>query len=125
MVDLQTLGTEYRKLWDNWKDHFFYVVSEDHSPDNAAAACGGDCITVNATQRAGLVIFAGSPEPGQVRTEPVAGDTDTKSDVFQYMENGNSAVFPDSDGDGVYSTVGTNDILYCLTAANPPAPTPC
>ena len=123
-VDLQTAGAEYRKLWENWKDHFFYVVSDDHSPDNAAAACG-DCITVDGTPRAGLVIFAGSPQPGQVRIEPVAGDADTKFNVANYMENSNGAVFPDSDGDGAYSTAGTNDIMYCLTAANPPVKTPC
>ena len=124
VVDLQTASTEYRKLWDNWKDHFFYAVSEDHAPDNVAAACG-DCITVDGTQRAGLVIFAGSPQAGQIRTAPVAGDGDTKFDVFNYMENANRGVFPDSDGDGAYSTLATNDIMYCLTAANPPVKAPC
>jgi hypothetical protein len=125
VVDLQTAGSEYRKLWDNWKDHFFYVVSQDHAPDNVAALCGSDCITVDGTERAGLVIFAGFREAGQSRTEPVAGDPDTKFDVSRYMENGNSAVFPDEDGDGAYSTSGTNDIMYCLTTTNPPVASVC
>ena len=28
--------TEYRKLWNNWKDHFFYVVSKDYEPEVAS-----------------------------------------------------------------------------------------
>ena len=124
-VDLQTAGSEYRKLWENWKDHYFYVVSQDHAPDDDAAACGGDCITVNGTQRAGLVIFAGFREAGQSRIEPVAGDPDTKFDVANYMENANRNEFPDDDGDGSYSTAGTNDIMYCLTATVPPLASPC
>jgi hypothetical protein len=125
VVDLQTAGSEYRKLWDNWKDHFFYVVSQDHAPDNVSAVCGGDCITVDGTQRAGLVIFGGFREAGQSRTGPVAGDPDTKFDVANYVENGNKDEFPDSDGDGSYNTAGTNDIMYCLTAAVPPLKSPC
>lgn len=125
VVDLQTPGAEYRKLWDNWKDHFFYVVSQDHAPDNVAATCGSDCITVNGVQRAGLVVFGGFREAGQVRIEPVAGDPDTKRDVASYMENANRNEFPDSDGDGAYSTAGTNDIMYCLTATVPPVTSAC
>ncbi len=125
LVDLQTPGSEYRKLWDNWKDHFFYVTSQDHSPLNGAALCGANCITVDGTQRAGLVIFGGSRQPGQVRNGPVAGDIDTKFDVSNYMENGNIAVFPDIGGNGAYNTAGTNDIMFCLTAQPIPVITPC
>jgi len=124
LVNLQTAGSEYRKLWDNWKDHFFYVVSQDHSPSNVVAICGANCITVDGTQRAGMVIFGGSRDAGQLRNGPVAGDIDTKFDVSSYMENGNITVFPDNGGDGVYITAGTNDIMYCLTATTPPV-VPC
>lgn len=125
VVDLQTPGAEYRKLWDNWKDHFFYVTSQDHSPANIAALCGINCITVDGTQRAGLVIFGGTRQTGQIRNDPAAGDIDTKFDVANYMENGNTAVFPDISGNGAYNTAGTNDIMFCLTAQPIPVITPC
>ena len=124
-VDLQTAGSEYRKLWDNWKDHFFYVVSKDHAPSNVAALCGADCITVDGVQQAGMVVFGGSRQAGQVRNAPVAGDADTKSDVANYLENGNQALFPDAGGNGAYNTAGTNDIMFCLSAAVSPVASPC
>ena len=127
LVDLQTPGSEYRKLWDNWKDHFFYVISQDYSPSNVAASCGANCITVDGIQRAGLVIFGGPRQPGQIRNEPVAGDADTKFNVFNYMVNGNAAKFPDNSGKGVYSTlgIGAGEIMICLTAEATPVKTPC
>lgn len=127
IVDLQTPGSEYRKLWDNWKDHFFYVVSKGHSPANVAALCSANCITVDGTQRAGLVIFGGPRQPGQIRNAPVAGDTDTKFDVSNYMVNGNAGIFPDNGGNGVYSTsgIGSGEIMFCLTADASPVKTPC
>ena len=126
VVDLQTPGGEYRGLWDNWKDHFFYVVSQGREPRSSGdAACGSGCITVNGVQRAGLVVFGGFREAGQLRIEPVAGDPDTKRDVASYMENANRNEFPDADGDGAYSTAGTNDIMYCLTATVPTVTSAC
>jgi hypothetical protein len=123
-VDLQTANAEYRMLWENWKDHFFYVVSQDYAPGATAASCGANCITVNA-QRAAMVVYAGSRQAGQVRNGPVGGDTDTKFDMANYMENGNETVFPDITGNGVYSTASTNDIMFCLTPASPPSVVAC
>jgi hypothetical protein len=128
-VDLQTIGAEYRVLWENWKDHFFYVVSRDYAPDNVAAACG-TCITVGpgpgiGAQRAAAVIFANTRQGGQVRDEPIGGDADTKFNVNNYMDNGNGANFPDIAGNGNYLTSATNDIMYCLTTASPPTVVPC
>ena len=31
-------ATEYRKLWNNWKDHFFYVVSKAYEPVDVSVA---------------------------------------------------------------------------------------
>lgn len=123
-VDLQTAGSEYRRLWENWKDHFFYVVSQDYAPGSSAASCGSDCITVN-SQRAAMVVYAGSRLGAQSRNGPVGGDADTKFDVANYMENGNEAVFPDMAGNGVYTTAGTNDVMFCLTTDSPPAVMAC
>lgn len=123
-VDLQTANSEYRKLWENWKDHFFYAVSRDYAPGNTAAVCSANCITVNGP-RAAMVVYAGSRQAGQLRDGPVGGDADTKFNVANYMENGNEAVYPDTGGDGVYSTAGTNDVMFCLTPATPPAVVAC
>ena len=124
-VDLQTATAEYRRLWENWKDHFFYVVSQDYAPAITPAACGANCITVAGTQRAAMVVFAGPRQAGQIRNEPVAGDADTKFNVANYMENGNQAIFPDAAGNGAYSTAATNDIMFCLSATLPPVAVTC
>jgi hypothetical protein len=124
-VDLQTPGSEYRTLWENWKDHFFYAVSKDYAPDNTAASCGTNCITVQTIPRAAMVVFSGFRQPGETRNEPLAGDADTKSDVSQYIENTNAALFPDLSGSGNYTATTSNDIMYCLTTASPPTAVPC
>lgn len=106
------VGSEYRNLWDNWKDHFFYVVSKGFEPDNSPASCG-TCITVNTNKVAAVVIYAGSRQGLQLRTGPIGVDADTKNTVFSYMENGNETKFPDMTGNGNYVT-GGNDIMYCI-----------
>jgi hypothetical protein len=123
-VDLQTTGSEYRVLWENWKDHFFYAVSQDYAPDVTPATCG-TCITVDSTTRAAMVVFSGSRQTGEVRNEPLAGDIDTKFDVRNYIENVNATKFPDLTGNGLYTTATSNDIMYCLTTASPPAVVTC
>ena len=277
IVDLVTVNSEYRKLWDNWKDHFFYVVSKDYevdditaatiaanvaaaaittasnalaaanipaadaavidadaaatnavtsaanavaaanvlsvaaaasaaaaitpaeiaaaaaevaaasdevtaaaaitievalistavvdvtaavaavdtvaaaaavvNADNAVAAaeaivvaqtgCVLNCITVDPaplpaavpTQRAGMVIYAGSRMGAQVRTDPIGPYADTKLLITNYLENGNDAIFPDVadlisipndfGGNGSYATSDpdpliSNDIMFCI-----------
>ena len=121
---LATGNNEYLNLWKNWKDHFFYVVSQDYAPAptvvNVATTCSvpvlpapETCITVDGTRRAAAVIFAGS-SIGQTRTGPVApGDINTKHLIINYLENGNEGVFPDDTGNGVYVT-GDNDIMFCI-----------
>lgn len=129
-VDLQTAGAEYRELWENWKDHFFYVVSNDYAPDTTAAGCG-TCITVGpgpgiGTQRAAAVIFGNTRQGTQDRNEPIFGvDPDTKYDAGNYLDNVNGTLFPDPAGSGNYLTAATNDIMYCLTTDSPPAVLQC
>lgn len=126
--DLNIAGSEYRILWQNWKDHFFYVVSKDFAPAAVAASCAGDCITVDGTQRAGVVIFSGSGLGPQVRTGPVGPDANSKQNIGNYLENGNDAVFPDFAGNGAYVKVvpaNSNDIMFCITDASPTAVVDC
>ncbi len=123
-VDLKTANSEYRMLWENWKDHFFYAVSQDYAPGIIAASCGANCITVN-SQRAAMVMYAGTRQGVQLRNDPAGGDTDTKFNAANYMENGNETVFPDATGSGTYATTGTNDVMFCLTTASPPQVVAC
>jgi len=125
IVDLQTAGSEYRTLWENWKDHYFYAVSKDYAPDITPAACATNCITVQTISRAAMVVFSGFRQPGETRNEPLAADIDTKSDVTQYIENANAVIFPDLSGNGNYTTTTSNDIMFCLTTASPPTAVPC
>jgi len=127
IVDLQTPGSEYRRLWENWKDHFFYAVSKDYAPDSilAPATCG-TCIKVDGIERSAMVIFSGTRQGNQTRNETIAAlDDDTKSDFSSYMENGNEGEFPDEDGDGEYFTNIANEFSYCLNHASPPSAVSC
>ena len=109
--------------WKNWKDHFFYAVSSRYAPASTAgaAACdGANCIAVDGTEYAAVVIYAGSRMAGQVRNEPVAGDTDTKKLLANYIE----VVDPVGDGTGNY-TPTENDIAFCITDTDPFAVVSC
>ncbi len=108
---------EYTNLWKNWKDHFFYVVSQEYAPastvvDIAAPPCPGDCITVDVMDRAAAIIFAGSISGNQTRAGPP--EASTKHLIANYLENGNEDDFPDSDGNSAYITGGGNDIMFCI-----------
>jgi hypothetical protein len=126
--DLNIADSEYRRLWQNWKDHFFYVVSKDFSPAATSASCSGECISVGGIQRAGVVIFSGSRLGAQVRTGPVGPDTNTKQHIINYLENGNELVFPDIGGNGSYAKVNpanSNDIMFCITDTSPTTVVDC
>ena len=122
-------ATEYRKLWNNWKDHFFYVLSKSYEPGTGGSQkCGGppgggppgggppgggppggggadDCIEVNPNpspnkkEYAGAVIFSGRRLDGVTRNN--------KSVVADYLEDGKAAVFTaeatDKDGNEDYN----------------------
>jgi len=124
-VDLVTSTAEYRKLWDNWKDHFFYILSKDYEPDNSGAqTCDGAgvCLSVKGTERAGAVIFSGSRLAGITRIN--------KSIIFDYLEGSKATDFDleatNKTGDRFYDynppTDTVNDVIYCvedeITTAN-------
>ena len=95
-ADLKT-SSEDRRLWDNWKDHIIYAVSERYAaraiPNddviqprcNDVLVSNNKCITFNGTEYAAIVIYAGERlkdvviDPGppevtltQTREAPVA-----------------------------------------------------
>ncbi|MDT8452257.1 MAG: hypothetical protein RQ936_05870 [Gammaproteobacteria bacterium] len=116
-------ATEYRKLWNNWKDHFFYTLSKGYEPSNTGAATcatSGACITINGNEYAGAVIFSGK------RLLDAGGNDTLRSDksiVTDYLEDSKGAVFgaEATNKTGVESYIYTepqtdaiNDIMYCI-----------
>ena len=111
-----------RSLWRHWKDHFFYVVADSHAPDAVVPSACGDCLTVNGSgQYAAVVLFANSrlTSLAQTRDAPPI-DPDTRSDVDNYLEDGNAAAFPYLGGGlNLQSQAATstfNDVLVCIDA---------
>jgi len=132
IVDLKTTTSEYRKLWNNWKDHFFYALSQDYEPDNTGVSkCNGGgakCIKVELNtsgvenEYAAAVIFSGSRLTGFTRND--------KTVLAEYLEDGKSGVFinevTDKDGNKKYDytdpqTATENDIMYCVEDISNPA----
>ena len=117
VADLKN-DSEYRRLWNNWKDHFFYVLSKKYEPGNTgkkkcAPPGPNDCIKVaTGERRAGAVIFSGRRLDGVTRND--------KSAVADYLEDGKAAVFAkeatDKKGNEKYDNNDqlTNDIIYCI-----------
>jgi hypothetical protein len=124
-INLNTAsGAEGYTMWKNWKDHFFYAVSDYYAPssaaDNVGANCDGtNCIVVGGNEYAAVVLFAGSRAGAQLRDEPVAGDADTKKALANYLE----VINPAGNGTGDYTPTGAagtpgRDIAYCITDAD-------
>jgi hypothetical protein len=112
--------SEMRTLWQHWKDHLFYAVARDFRPDAAPSPACGTCLTVNGSgPYAAVVLFAGPrlAALGQVRDEPPM-NTDTRSDIANYLEGRNATNHPNAGGNGDYqsgaATATFNDILYCI-----------
>ena len=108
-------------LWKNWKDHFFYAVSDYYDPTSAADTpapwCDGtNCLRVGGAEYAAVVIYAGSRAGISTRNEPLplAGDVDTKKTLTNYLEVAN----PIGNGKGDYTPTG-NDIMFCITDSDP------
>jgi len=106
-----------RRIWQNWKDHFFYVVAEDfasdaaNSPTPTSCATATNCITVDTNNFAAAVFFSSARTGNQIRTVP-PNDADTKRVLGNYLEGDNI------DGDNVYETNITNpnvnDTAFCI-----------
>jgi len=131
-VDLESTNTEHHIILENWKDHFFYSVSKDYAlPNNAWTGCSGNCVKVEDpvgtfTKYAAIIFFSGSPMTSIAQSR---NDAD-KSELFNYLENGNDTKFPDALGNSVYATTNpdpliSNDIMFCITDDAVPAVIKC
>ncbi len=117
------------EFWGNWKDHFFYVVSEDFEsgsgvPIDATKCTVNGCIgiTGKVEKVAAMVIFAGSAEPGVSRVwwwdGPTATATvDNKALVNNYLEGDNQTIY--LGGNQTYDlATSPNDYSYCIRYNN-------
>ncbi len=116
-------NAETQRLWQNWKDHFFYVVAESHAPAAGTPSTCASCLTVNGSgQYAAVVLFGNSrlPAAGQSRNAPPM-DSDERNDPANYLEGGNAAFFPLPSGTADFSSQATsntfNDRLFCIDSA--------
>lgn len=124
-VDLQAATSEYRLLWKNWKDHFFYALSSDFNLNaTTPTVCSGNCLLVNsgATNYAAIVFFSGErltnlnqrrlARPQESAAPPF---TDSKADITNYLEGDNI------DGDTDFQTGASsntfNDRAFCIDAS--------
>lgn len=122
-IDLGATG-EYGKIWSNWKDHFYYALSKKYEPDSTAvidSLCDGisGCVSVGGAvnEYAAIVFFGNVSTNGVARTGgEVVGDADQKANIFNYLENGNDAVFIDLLGEGDFNTsvIPANDVMFCI-----------
>lgn len=129
LASLSTDGSEYRNLWNNWKDHFFYTLSKRYAPassgESQCDATGSQCIKIapSNTKYAAAVIFSGLRLAAQNRSD--------KAVVNAYLEDGKGDEFVDEltnkTGNRTYNytdpqTNILNDIMYCVEdvpATNP------
>lgn len=110
-----TYNSAERRIWQNWKDHFFYAVSNDFDLNAATPTpdpCTS-CLSINgAGSYAAIVLFSGSRIAAQIRT--VGPDADTKQTISNYLEGNNATNYPDAAGNGDYQTGTVNDVAYCI-----------
>jgi hypothetical protein len=123
VIDLDTSTSEYRKIWNNWKDHFFYILSKGYEPsDTGTATCAtsGACVTINVNEYAGAVLFSGKRLLDADENDTLRSD---KSIVADYLEDGKAVVFgaeaTNKTGAENYiytdpQTDDVNDIMYCI-----------
>lgn len=121
-MNLADDSSKYRQLWNNWKDHFFYIISKSYEPDNSGnektcSVGGTSCVTVNTTEYAGAVIFSGSRLGVVTRND--------KTILAEYLEDDKAIVFdaekasPSGDRNYTYTDPESdpdmaNDIMYCI-----------
>lgn len=122
------IATAYDEdFWENWKDHFFLVVSDDFQSNSvvtAGAKCSGagasvGCITVDNKVNdrvAAMVIYSGHAEAGVDRNwhwDSVnnVANIDNKSLVSNYLEGDNSITYA-----GAFKNINlvTTDYAYCV-----------
>jgi hypothetical protein len=120
--------SEDRVMWEHWKDHVFYAVSDAYDPKPSPLGpdpiprCG-PCLKVNGLEYAAVIVYGNRRLAGQTREAPIAPvDIDTKNNYMNYIELTNA----DTAGAGDFTpTIASNDILYCITDTEPLGVIPC
>lgn len=109
-------------LWQHWKDHLFYAVALDFRPDATPVTSCTTCLSVNGSGAyAAVLMFSGRrlTSLNQIRDEPPM-NTDTRSDIDNYLEGRNASNHPNVAGNGNYQSGAAsssfNDILFCIDA---------
>lgn len=123
IADLSNVNDEYRQLWKNWKDHFYYALSVAFEPSGVAVVgCppSTNCIQVDGTDVAGVVFFSGKRQPGQTRNlPPPLIQADDKKTITNYIDGlinpGVLAAAVGNNSDGYELNPG-NDEMFCISA---------
>jgi hypothetical protein len=108
------------KFWQNWKDHFFYIVSQDYMIKSSPSfpltlRCGpydapsGACITVDGINKAAVVFYADSVTSGQSRNT-VPEEKNLRSN---YLEQSNAHDYTGATNNDYHSQNG--DFSYCIS----------
>ena len=149
VIDLTDKAGEYWKLWSNWKEYFFYALSEAFSPENDGDSCGSECIQLSGEDKAAIVFFSGvkmtDPDTGYVQqrysrpfdqafanTSFYPLNEDDKDDIRNYLEGdttlstNNIDNFPVFSGNPLTFSLPSDDgnREFFPVAAAPPAPPP-
>jgi hypothetical protein len=104
---------QYKQMFANYKDHFFYAVSYDHSPAGSVISPCSSCLKVNNSGSfAAVVLFANIKLDKQTRTEPPV-DVDEKYKLENYLEGGNR-IKNNTNFQSQTINKTFNDILYCI-----------
>ncbi len=118
----QLLTAAHIRLWNDWKDHFFFVIGRDFSPDSlqlTATCTSTSCPSVAGQNFAALIIFANDAitdnQIYQLRRdsdiEPQEQNpSDLKGNIANYLEGVNATNFG-TQSLGSYSLTAGNDIF--------------
>ncbi len=120
--DLVGIYPEMFTLWENWKDHWFYVLGSDFAPDlksEPPKPCTANCPEFNGTRYAAILIFSDQRLNTQLRrsneTDPGTSIANSKATLSNYLEGNNESNYPDDNGDKTYGGVTTgNDRHFCI-----------
>ena len=114
-------GNELQRLypwWNNWKDHLFYVLSDEYRPKSGVTDSCGNCLKINGSGNyAAVVELAGSTLSGISRAS-ITTTNAARGVIGNYLEGRNASNHPNSGGNSNYQTQAEsatfNDTLYCI-----------
>jgi len=124
ICNLKTSYPEMFRLWQHWKDHWFYVLGSDFAPDlstSPASPCDTDCPEFNGTRYAAILIFSEERINNQLRRtneteDPYPDIANSKATLGNYLEGNNESNYPDDNFNDAYGVDSINDRHFCITA---------